>query len=179
MEFTRILVPIDFSVCSKLVAGQAGQLAARLGAEVVLLHVARSPDGLATTTGVTPEGEPVTVAGYLADEAEQGMAPYLAAAREKGARVTHRVAVGPVVSTIHRVAEQERAELLVMGTHGRKGIARALLGSVAEQTLRTAQLPVMMVRRQPRPECDHERCDWCQLGVRTDGERAMEAELEG
>lgn len=66
-----------------------------------------------------------------------------------------------------------------MGSHGRQGVARALLGSVAEQTLRTPHVPVMRVRRQPRPESDHERCDWCQLGIRSDAERALAGELDG
>jgi hypothetical protein len=66
-----------------------------------------------------------------------------------------------------------------MGSHGRQGVARALLGSVAEQTLRTPHVPVMRGRREPRPESDHERCDWCQLGIRSDGERALAGELDG
>ncbi len=179
MDFTRLLVPVDFSVCSRLVAAQAGALAARLGADVILLHVARAPAGLPADAEVAPDGEGASVQGYLSDEARAGLSPYVAAASEAGASVSSTVVVGPVVPTIHKVVAESGADLIVMGTHGRRGVARALLGSVAEQTLRTANVPVMMVRRQPRPECEHATCDWCQLGTRTDGERAMAAVLEG
>lgn len=179
MPADTLLVPIDFTVCSFLVAARAGELAARLGGQVVLLHVTRPPAGIAPSVGVAPDGEDTTVGEYLQARARAGLAPYVAAAEAGGAPVSARVQAGAVVETIHAVAGEIGADMLVMGTHGRTGLARAVLGSVAEQTLRTAHVPVLMIRRQPQPDCTAQSCDWCQLGVRSDGERAMASELDG
>jgi nucleotide-binding universal stress UspA family protein len=76
-----------------------------------------------------------------------------AALEERAARVRDRVTVAPVRlevgdarDVIDRSAEQIGADLIVMGTHGRRGIRRALLGSVAESVVRTAPCPVLTMR---------------------------------
>lgn len=178
--YEKLLVPIDFSTCSALVAGQAGELARVHGAGVLLLHVAQSPSGLRRDLKIAGDhGEATTVADYLLHEAREAMPAYAAAAAAHGADVETRVELGDVVEVIRQVADESSADLIVMGTHGRKGLARAVLGSVAERTLRTADVPVLIVRRKPRPECAHETCDWCPHGRVTEGEQAMAAELDG
>ena len=178
--YDKLLVPIDFSTCSALVAGQAGELARVHGASVLLLHVAQSPSGLRRDLRIADDrGQATTVADYLLQEAQDAMPAYAAAAAAHGVEVESRVELGEVVEVIRRVADEASADLIVMGTHGRKGLARAVLGSVAERTLRTADVPVLIVRRKPRPECSHDACDWCPHGRVTDGELAVSAELEG
>jgi nucleotide-binding universal stress UspA family protein len=61
----------------------------------------------------------------------------------------HRLLVGPPAETIVEVAEREGAELIVMGTHGRTGLARLLMGSVAEEVVRKAKCPVLTVKSAP------------------------------
>ncbi len=181
MEFQKILVPVDFSTCSRLVAGQAGALARVHGAAVHLLNVVTPPAGLPAALMVQPDPgtSPTTITGYLVEAAQRRLDPYIEAATAGGTRVTAQVAVGPIVETINRAARDIGADVMVMGTHGRKGLARLALGSVAERVLRTADVPVLMVRRTPRPECEAESCDWCPHGLSTEEDHTVAAELDG
>jgi nucleotide-binding universal stress UspA family protein len=67
-------------------------------------------------------------------------------AQRSGVKVDTVLRHGPAWSEILAVAAETKADLIVMGTHGRRGLARALLGSVAEKVVRTASCPVMTVR---------------------------------
>jgi nucleotide-binding universal stress UspA family protein len=65
---------------------------------------------------------------------------------------------GPVAGTIVEYAQSHAADLIVMGTHGRSGVAHLLLGSVAERVVRTAPCPVLTVRQHPLPASVAETC---------------------
>lgn len=131
----RILVATDFSLCSLNALGDAEELARRLDAELLLLHV-----------------EAVPVAGSEMADVTHAAAERELARTADGLR-THRLKVRTLLRTgaadeeIVDTAERERASLIVMGTHGRTGVARVLLGSVAERVLRSAPCPVLTVRR--------------------------------
>jgi nucleotide-binding universal stress UspA family protein len=138
----RILVATDFSDTADRALDYALALATALGGEVILVHayeipVYAFPDGafLATTE----------ISERLAEAARTALDAAIAA--RAGAKVAIRgvLRTGTPWTEIEAVAKEEKADLVVVGTHGRKGIARALLGSVAEKVVRTAPCPVLSV----------------------------------
>lgn len=134
-----ILVPIDFSDPSRAALGKARELAEHWGAALRLLHAYSPPSGLPPGFAMDPDFE-----AKVAQAAEHALRDL---ARECGAasnvRVTVEVARGGPVEAI--VAQARGADLVVMGTHGRTGLAQARLGSVAERVVRTAPCPVLTV----------------------------------
>lgn len=148
MSTTKILCPIDFSPGSDQAMRAAIRIANQIGAELVLLHAWHVP---ATAFG----GElpiPAEVLQQMSDDAERGLA---AAVREAGAlgarRVSSRLVSGvPWVAITDALLDPD-FKLVVIGTHGRTGLARVLLGSVAEKVIRHAPCPVMVVRPDGKP----------------------------
>jgi universal stress protein A len=138
----RILVPIDFSPCSTAAFEYALGLAGPLGAEVVALHAWEPPLHVGVDTLVfIPEGPPESLSKVAHDTAAREMERFLIG---HGDRARGRVEIGAPVEVI--LAESRDYDLIVMGTHGRSGIAHLLLGSVAERIVRRATCPVLTVR---------------------------------
>jgi nucleotide-binding universal stress UspA family protein len=139
----RLVCATDFSTAAEAAEREAARLAAALGAEVVLLHVA-SEAQLWNETVFTPdvravyEGQRRWAADALADRATA-----LAAV---GIPARGVVTSGVAWEEIVRTAREEKADMIVMGTHGRTGLDRMLLGSVAERVVRRASCPVLTVR---------------------------------
>jgi nucleotide-binding universal stress UspA family protein len=175
MNIRTILVPVDFSVCSMLVTRQAAGLATRLGARLVVLHVAELPAGVSPETQVRPEGVDISASDYLCADARERLAPLADAARELGAAAELEVRFGPVVPTILQAADATQADLIILGTHGRTGLARIVLGSVAEGVSHK----VMLVRRESRPECARESCEWCPHEGRSAAGEKIAGESQG
>ncbi len=179
MNIRTILVPVDFSTCSMLVTKQAAGLAVRLGARLVILHVAELPPGLRRTTPVHPDGLDRTAAEYLTEDSTNRLGEFALAARALGAEAEVAVALGPIVPTILTATASHAADLIIIGTHGRTGLARVVLGSVAEGVAHGAHVPVMLVRRESRPECARESCEWCPHQGRSPAEERIDAESQG
>lgn len=163
MKTSSILVPIDFSDCSRLLVAEASTLAKRLGATITLLHVVQPPEGLSADTPIRPEpdGSTTTIGRYLVDAAWERLPDYVQVAQAAQVQAEPHVLIGPVATTIVEQAEAGEHGLILMGTHGRRGIARMLMGSVAEQVTRRSPIPVMTVRTEHRPDCDARSCQWC------------------
>jgi nucleotide-binding universal stress UspA family protein len=147
-RLASILVPVDGTVGGALALGTAAGLARATGARIVLLQVV-----------VPPSGDPATsLAAALAaesqGEAEASAERYVAglAARlgQSSLATEGRTAVGEVAPTIARVAGEVGADLIVMSTHAATGPVRAILGSVADAVVRTADQPVLLVHRPNR-----------------------------
>lgn len=179
MNVRTILVPVDFSTCSLLVTRQAAGLAARLGARVVILHVAELPRHLSAEATLELDGVQRTAEGHLVAESNERLVAFTEAARELGAEADVEVRVGPVVPTILSAVDSLGADLVIIGTHGRTGLARIVLGSVAEGVAHQAHVPVMLVRRESRPECKRESCEWCPHALTSPVESRLAAEREG
>jgi nucleotide-binding universal stress UspA family protein len=142
--FHRIVVPTDFSSCAEAAWEIAKRLAAAVGSELVLVHVLveaplfdESPFNTEKTRGVF---EAAT------RWAEEHIEQWAAAARGKGLKVRTVMRRGTPHAEIVALAADERAALVMLGTHGRGGLDRALLGSVADRVVRLAPCPVLTVR---------------------------------
>lgn len=142
--FGRILVPVDFSAHSAEAIRCAADLSPRYDAPVTLVHVFQPVEY------ALPEGYVLFATSQLASmmaEFEKQLDAAKADAEAAGAlRVETKLLQGMVSSEIVTFAEGSGHDLIVMGTHGRTGLRRALLGSVAEQVVRRAPCPVLTVR---------------------------------
>lgn len=142
-EWKRICCAVDFSEASRSTFAEAIELARRFEAELHLVHVFMPPPGLAP--GVV-SAQPL--AQIAADGMERVMAGWRAEAEAAlGATVRSHVVAGNPGDEIVRVARDAGCDLLVIGTHGRRGIPRIILGSVAEQIVRKAHCAVTVLRR--------------------------------
>jgi nucleotide-binding universal stress UspA family protein len=142
--FERIVVPTDFSVGSEEAWRVARRLAATAGAELVLVHVfVETP-----LYGEGPFSAERSREFYRAARTwvEEQLEQWAAAARGAGLKVRTAVRTGAPHREIVTAAADERASIIVLGTHGRGGLERALLGSVADRVIRTAPCPVLSVR---------------------------------
>ncbi len=141
----RILVPIDFSSSSRQALDHAVQLAQALGASVEVLHVHEAspyvgPDTLAFLPVDLTDDRWEEMRGELTWE----LAHFVGTDRARGLDVT--VERGVPGDVIAQVARAHGADLIIMGTHGRTGLSRLVVGSVAETVMRRAPCPVMTVR---------------------------------
>ena len=145
----HILVPIDFSPSSDAAVDYAATLARSLGASIHLLHVREdSFAGPAPYELHPPGGRDRRERSYqLARARLSGIA---AQVEDAAARVTVEVRSGTPTDAIVQAAVDYGADLVVMGTHGRSGLQHLLLGSVAEQVIRSARCPVLAVRETTR-----------------------------
>ncbi len=135
-KFKKIICPVDFDANSPLALRAALDLAGDRGALMVLMHVVPIPPGpeVALPFGKMEE-EARTKLEKLAREKIDGRAVYEV-----------EVTMGDPGVEILRAAKRHRADLIVMATHGRKGLRRLVLGSVAEKVVREAPCPVLTVK---------------------------------
>ena len=146
----EVLLATDFSPCSETAAEVAVELARREGARLHVLHVASPRDAVA----VTPE-----LARFAAQLGAATTPPLVKA-----------IQIGPPAQEIVRYAARHRIDLIVMGTHGRTGLARVAHGSVAETVVRTAPCGVLTVKLRerdpmlsPAPPAPHPQVSHCLL----------------
>jgi nucleotide-binding universal stress UspA family protein len=141
--FQRLLVAVDFEPPSLAALDWAIDLARQVGAAITVLHVYDIP-----VFGI-PDGAFVESAESAIERvaaAEEGLAATIDPRRGRGVEITSLLRPGLAWDTIHEVADALDAALIVVGTHGRKGLSHLLLGSIAEKTIRTAKRPVVVVR---------------------------------
>jgi nucleotide-binding universal stress UspA family protein len=145
----RICCAVDFGEPSRLAMLEAAELAARFGAELWLVHVHAPPVLVATDMLVAPRA----VAEMAAVEAERTLAGWRGAAERITRRtVRTQVLAGDAARELVRFARAEGFDLVVLATHGRRGLRRVVLGSVAEHVVREAPCEVLVVRRPTRLE---------------------------
>jgi len=138
LPIDTILHPTDFSEHSQHAFHLAFALARDHGARLIVLHVAIRP------TIVYGEGiVPVDPEGVFQEEKER--LRHVGAERSD-VRIEHCLEEGDPVTEILRVAQESNVDLIVMGTHGRRGLRRLLMGSVAEQVVRKSMCPVLTVK---------------------------------
>lgn len=146
--FRRILHPTDFSRASAPALRPAVALAKACRAPLVLLHVMTPPSPF-----IGKGAPPSSYADLLIlarRSARRRLAAALARVRRVGVRAQAIFAEGLPADEILRAARRARADLIVMGTHGRTGVSRVFLGSVAERVVRESRCPVLTVRAHGR-----------------------------
>jgi nucleotide-binding universal stress UspA family protein len=149
----RILVPIDFSAHSEAALLLASDLADGLGASLAVLHVVHDPQNMPGYYARMASKKTLTrmedIAGEMLDE-------FMAKVQKKNPerRALQKAEVllvtGIPVTRILQVVEKEKASMIVMGSKGATGLRHLLLGSVAEQVLGLAKLPVTIVKEQSK-----------------------------
>jgi nucleotide-binding universal stress UspA family protein len=137
-----ILVPTDFSTAAEAALDTAIALAAKLGATVYVLHsyelpMIGFPDGM-----VIPTAE---IASRIVTAADTALSECVAKRKGSGVEVVPMLRQAEPRAAILAAIKERNADLIIMGTHGRRGIARALIGSVAEALVRVSPVPVMTV----------------------------------
>ncbi len=150
MTFTKILCPTDFSTGSEQALRIAVRLANEADAELVVAHAWYLPPQMYAGQYYVP----APVMEQLTREAEAGLELALRDAKTAGAKkASGKVIDGVPWSEIVGLLERDRFDLCVMSTHGRTGVARVLLGSVAEKVIRHAPCSVLAVRpgSEPKP----------------------------
>jgi len=140
--YDRILVPTDGSDEGKRAVAHALDLASVHGAAVHALYVVDT----ASYAGMPMESSWEGVSDLLRNDAKKAVAEVESLAAETDLGVETAVAEGSPSKEIIRYAEANGCDLIVMGTHGRGGIDRLLLGSVAEKVVRGSSVPVLTVR---------------------------------
>lgn len=159
---SHILVPVDFSDCSRGLVDRADELARRLGSSLRLLHVTQPPSGSVPDAQQRLDTESDAL---LRDLARRTTVPTQVETRHG--------APGPAI-----LEAIDDAEMVVVGTHGRTGVRRLLLGSVSEHVIRRADVPVLTLRTQHRPECEASSCATCTTHV-TPCEDRLRTESDG
>lgn len=139
----RILVPLDGSTLAEEVLGTAAPLAERAGGELVLLQAVELPTYLYDGIGYA---YPAHELDLLRDDAVQYLEGLADKLRSTGKRVSVVAEIGFAASTIADVAREQDIDLIAMATHGRSGLARLVLGSVATATLHQATVPILLTR---------------------------------
>ena len=154
---TRILVPTDFSETSDAALAYAKTLAEAFGASLHLLHVFEDPY---MTAAYAPEVYTPLAPGLrevTLRDTEACLADRLSAAEKARFRGTTEIVSGLTAKQIVEYASDKTIDLIVMGTHGRRGMAHLMLGSVAEHVVRTATCPVLTVRGAARAGASYVR----------------------
>ncbi len=139
----KIICALDLSQHSALVAEYAVMIAKPFDAEIIAVYAAPA---LTQYVGFhVPPSSIENFVGEIVSGAEKTMQEFVAE-HFKGVRAVGKVVNGYAAEEILSLVESSGADLLIMGTHGRKGIDRILFGSVAEKVVKSAKVPVMTVR---------------------------------
>ena len=141
----NLLVPTDFSANATSALDYAVALAAKLDAKIHLLNVVGlqifgAENGIAVTASMVDS---------IMDGNQQELDRLANARSGKVAFGSTLLKTGDARKVIDATATEVGADLIVMGTHGRRGVSRLLLGSVAESVVRTAPCPVLLIRAEP------------------------------
>ena len=145
--FERILVPIDGSATSLKGVREAIAVAKLAGARIKLLHVWEPPYLAMGTEAALRRGEDIY--NVSRDAGQRVLSEAAASVRAAGIAVDEQLeehGTKRLCELVATAASEWRASLIVLGSHGRRGLSRMLLGSDAEQILRTAPTPVLLVR---------------------------------
>jgi len=143
MNARKILCPTDFSTAGQTALEMATSLARDRGASLVIAHVEEPPMAYGGGELYYGMDEPNR------EQLKKMLSEVLPTDPSVGCE--HRLIVGSPATSIVYLAEKENVELIVMPTHGRTGVMRVLMGSVAEEVVRKAKCPVLTVKAAAQP----------------------------
>ena len=138
----RILVPVDFSPCSRAALEYSYLLAEQFAATLDVVHSWAAPQYIGPDMAIF--GEPgATLWEYARAAASKEMEQFLAPFQERArVKIDSRLEQGEPHGTILNIANAGKFDMIVMGTHGRTGLSRVFLGSIAERVVRHSRCPV-------------------------------------
>lgn len=142
MNIDKILVPTDFSENADHALGYAIELGKASGAELHLLHVPVVPTYLLMDLSYSPGPEVVT---RIHEEAQEALDERVEELEAAGVRHVEVLREGTVHEVIGDYASETGVSVIVLGTHGRTGVAKLLYGSVTERVVKTAKAPIVVV----------------------------------
>ncbi len=142
MNAKKILVPVDFSSGSEAALDLATSLAHDSGAKLLIAYVQVTPLAVGGGEFIYTVPEPPS------DKLQARLAKVLP--KDPNIPVEHRLLHGDPSDCIVKLADDEQVDFIVMGTHGRRGLTRILMGSVAELVVRWAKCPVITVKSPPK-----------------------------
>jgi len=171
--YERMLVPLDRSELAEVVIPYAQELAGRLDLDVTLLHVAAPEE----ESSLPMHQQYLDRIAETLHEKSDDIQRRTGAEAGKEIQVRAELAVGHAAEEILKHAAANKADLILMATHGRSGIRRWMLGSVADKTLRASKVPVWLVRAGIPEEIIHE--EWLKrtMVVPLDGSQPSESVL--
>lgn len=142
-DFERILFPVDLSEISPKIAKAVAMMAKKFDAEVHLLFVARVFEYM--TSIYVPHPSIDNFHKEIMDGAERRLAEFKEEHFKEFDRIRWTVRGGDIAEEIVSYAKEEGIDLLILGTHGRKGLDRVVFGSVAERVAKMSPVPVLLV----------------------------------
>lgn len=148
MNWKTILVPHDFSSSANHAAAIARDESKLHGSKLLLLHVIQLPSQFQADQAIVPEdtGAPITLREYAVKQAEAHLEDLSARLAKDGVTAQTFLRIGNPVDEILTFVTENAVDLIVMGTHGRSGVAKMLAGSVTERIIRAADIPVLTTR---------------------------------
>jgi universal stress protein A len=145
-QFQSILVPVDFSESSRRALEYAAVLGRPFKAKIDVLHVWQVPSFLPPDAALGAATQTLELTKLVQENADKELSRFVSRAQEDGIAIaTTRSEPGVPSATIVEVAKNGAHDLIVMGTHGRTGFSRVMLGSVAERVVRLAPCAVLTV----------------------------------
>ena len=142
-SFKNILFPIDFSECSIAVFPYAVDMARRFDAKLHLLFVARDISYLGAID--VPSETLMGTVAEVAQAAENKMQSFCDRNLSDFPNYESKVVIGNPGEEIVKFADEQEIDLIIMGTHGRKGLDRIIMGSVADHVVKSASMPVLTI----------------------------------
>jgi nucleotide-binding universal stress UspA family protein len=140
---SRILVPVDLMEGSRAILDYAVQLARPFNASIEVMHAWEPPQYVAPDLLVAAPGWNPQSLEKTALEAARKELDSLIGSLNAPVPITHRLEVGEPAAAVLRVSEAGGFDMIIMGTHGRRGLPRLLLGSVAQKIIARAHCPVL------------------------------------
>lgn len=160
--YRALLVPIDGSPASRHVADHAAELAAQLGASLTIMHVLEEIGVPLVQYGMEPYVDLEAVSVEVVEAHREAAARLVddvvaeVAGQVRAEGLVVEAEGRRVAEVITAVAEERAADLIVMGTHGHRGLSRMFLGSVADGVVRSSYVPVMLVRHHEHGDGDED-----------------------
>jgi nucleotide-binding universal stress UspA family protein len=155
--FKRLLVPLDGSRFASRALRYAAEVAQRFGAEIILIQVVKPATSVidaGAPIGVSTAGTEIAVQAALeadkrnAARARRYLIGKARAIRSRHIESSYHVLIGDIARSIIEFSEKENIDLVVMTTHGKSGLRRAVMGSVADVVIRESGKPVLVIRPQ-------------------------------
>ena len=141
----KIIVPVDFSEYSEYALETASILAKKNNAEILVLHMLEMSEAILTRAGTDMQMETM----FFLKLAEKKFEEFLKKDYLKGLKITPIIKHFKVFSEVNEVAEENGADLIIMGSHGASGLKEFFIGSNTEKVVRHSNIPVMVIKHNP------------------------------